>query len=102
MPDPKPTPGLRAQIADAVEAIRHHTDLVPEVGIICGTGMGELGDKPKGLIKIPYDKIPHFPRPTVETHHGFLCFGELGSRRAAIMRRSAANRACMLNSILSG
>jgi len=86
MPDLADTLTLREQIDQAVTAIRDRTDLVPEVGIICGTGMGELADKPEGLAKISYDAIPHFPRATVESHHGFLCFGHLAKRPVVIMQ----------------
>ncbi len=77
---------LRTQIEEAVAALRKHTPLVPQVGIICGTGMGDLGDKPSGLLKISYDVIPHFPRATVESHHGFLCFGKLAGIPVVVMQ----------------
>ncbi len=86
MPETTTISALRSQIAEAVAAIRKRASLTPEVGIVCGTGMGALGDKPQGLVKIPYDDIPYFPRPTVETHHGFLCLGTLGGRPVAVMQ----------------
>lgn len=86
MADTQAPSSLRTRINQAVSAIRSKTPLVPEVGIICGTGMGELADKPQGLVKISYDTIPHFPRATVESHHGFLCLGTLGGKPAVIMQ----------------
>ncbi|MCB2154408.1 purine-nucleoside phosphorylase [bacterium] len=77
---------LYDQIQEAVQYIRTKTDVTPKAGIICGTGMGELADQPANLVKIPYDDIPHFPVSTVESHHGFLCFGELAGKPVVIMQ----------------
>ena len=81
-----PVSSLRAQIEEAVAFIRSQTQLTPDVGIICGTGMGALGDQPEGLVKIPYDDIPHFPVSTVESHHGYLCLGKLVGQNTVIMQ----------------
>jgi purine-nucleoside phosphorylase len=86
MADPVSTLSLRNQLVESVEAVRRHGAPAPEVGIICGTGMGDLGDRPEGLVKIPYAEIPHFPRPTVESHEGYLCLGHLGGRAVAVMQ----------------
>ena len=77
---------LYDQIQEAVHFIRTKTGIQPVAGIICGTGMGELAEKPANLVKIPYDEIPHFPVSTVESHHGFLCFGELAGKPVVIMQ----------------
>lgn len=86
MADTQAPSSLRTRIDQAVSAIRSKTPFVPEVGIICGTGMGELADQPQGLVKISYDTIPHFPRATVESHHGYLCLGALGGKPAVVMQ----------------
>ncbi len=81
-----PAPALREQIDRTVAFLREKTAITPEVGIICGTGMGDLGDRPEGLVKIPYQEIPHFPVSTVESHYGYLCFGKLEGRPVVIMQ----------------
>lgn len=85
MPSPAASP-LRLQIEEAATFIRSKVSITPKVGIICGTGMGALGDAPKGLVKVPYDLIPHFPVSTVESHHGNLCFGELAGKPTVVMQ----------------
>jgi len=77
---------LYDQIQEAASYIKGKTSATPKVGVICGTGMGELGDKPANLVKIPYQDIPHFPVSTVESHKGFLCIGSLGGKDVAIMQ----------------
>lgn len=74
------------QIDEAVALIRTRHPKVPEVGIICGTGMGALAEKVQGATVIRYDDIPHFPISTVESHHGNLMLGELAGRSVMVMQ----------------
>ncbi|MEQ8821462.1 MAG: purine-nucleoside phosphorylase [Sumerlaeia bacterium] len=77
---------LYDQIQKAAAFIQGKVSASPTVGVICGTGMGALGDAPEGLVKIPYGDIPHFPVSTVESHHGFLCCGKLSGKQAVVMQ----------------
>lgn len=49
----------------------------PEVGIILGSGLGELANEIDVSVTIPYSDIPHFPVSTVKGHEGQLIFGSL-------------------------
>lgn len=77
---------MRADIAEAVEAIRSRCAIKPRVGIICGTGMGALAEKIKDAVRIPYDQIPHFPLSTVESHKGNLVLGTLSGQPVFVMQ----------------
>lgn len=68
----------REQVAEAVEAIREETSASPAVGIILGTGLGQLAEEIAVETRFSYDDLPHFPSATVEMHDGRLLFGELG------------------------
>jgi purine-nucleoside phosphorylase len=70
---------LWSYIEQAVAAVRERTDFRPAVGLILGTGLGELASRVEAAATIPYGEIPHFPSPTAETHRGNLVFGRLGS-----------------------
>lgn len=61
----------------AVETIRRQTDLVPEVALILGSGLGELADEMTAATVIPYREIPGFPPSTVAGHAGELWLGTL-------------------------
>jgi purine-nucleoside phosphorylase len=50
-----------------------------------GTGLGGLAQSVKKFSELPYQKIPHFPRPTVEGHQGSLVFGELGGKKVVCL-----------------
>lgn len=58
----------------------------PEVGIILGTGLGQLIDHVEVIAEASYNQIPNFPTATVEFHKGKLIYGNLGGKKAVIMQ----------------
>ena len=58
----------------------------PKIGIILGTGLGKLVDEIDIEVKIPYSEIPDFPVSTVESHKGFLIYGELEGKKVLAMQ----------------
>ena len=58
----------------------------PEVGIILGTGLGGLVKEIQVITSIDYDKIPHFPVSTVESHHGKLIYGSVRGKKVLAMQ----------------
>ncbi|MGD2069338.1 MAG: purine-nucleoside phosphorylase [Gemmatimonadota bacterium] len=71
---------------DAMEVVRHRTDLRPRVGIVLGTGLGALAGEVDVETEIPYTGIPHFPEPTVESHSGRLLMGRLEGVPTAVLQ----------------
>jgi len=67
----------RRQVEEAAAYIRERTQLRPRLGIILGTGLGELAREIEAETTLSYDNIPHFPLSTVESHHGRLIVGHL-------------------------
>lgn len=57
----------------------------PEVGIVLGSGLGNLVADMKVELEIPYAEIPHFPVSTVEGHSGKLLLGQLGGKTVVAM-----------------
>ena len=51
---------------------------MPKVGIVLGTGLGELAKEIKIETEFSYTEIPNFPISTVEGHSGKLIIGYLG------------------------
>jgi purine-nucleoside phosphorylase len=74
----------RVQAAAAV--VRGRSALVPEIGIILGTGLGGLAREIVVEAEVPYGEIPGFPLSTVETHAGRLLLGRLGARPVVAMQ----------------
>jgi len=77
---------LRQNIQEAIDYIRNYTQMQPEVGIILGTGLGELANEIDKVVELSYADIPHFPVSTVETHAGKLIFGKLGNKSVVAMQ----------------
>jgi purine-nucleoside phosphorylase len=73
------------EIKESKEYIFQRTNIRPQVGIVLGSGLGNLTNEIKVEAEIPYDDIPHFPVSTVEGHHGKLIFGMLGGKRIVAM-----------------
>ncbi|MCL4168149.1 UNVERIFIED_CONTAM: hypothetical protein GTU68_022945, partial [Idotea baltica] len=57
-----------------------------EIGIILGTGLGQLIDEIDIICQVNYDQIPHFPIATVESHKGKLVYGNLAGKNVLIMQ----------------
>lgn len=75
------------QINEATEFIKKRGIKNPEIGVILGTGLGNLFTKEiKSPIIINYNAIPHFPAATVESHKGQLIFGEVKGKKVLAMR----------------
>jgi purine-nucleoside phosphorylase len=77
---------LKTRISEAAAGVRAKSSLRPEVGIILGTGLGDLSQSLEGVTVVPYAGIPHFPRSTVESHAGELHLGKLAGRPVAVMK----------------
>lgn len=74
------------RVAEAVAAIQSSGALRPKVGIILGSGLGDLADEVEDPIVVPYRQIPHFPVSTVAGHAGTLVLGTLQGTSVAAMR----------------
>jgi len=77
---------LKGPIKQATEFIRGKTKFVPQMGIILGTGLGSLAEGIQVKAKISYKEIPFFPISTVESHAGWLIFGELSGKKVVAMQ----------------
>lgn len=80
------TSDLPRRVGEPVAAARAHSALEPRVGIVLGTGLGALADMIDVEAAIPYDELPGFPVPTVESHSGRLVLGGLGGTPVAGMQ----------------
>jgi purine-nucleoside phosphorylase len=79
------TPALFDQINEAAAAIRAKWTGSPSVGIILGTGLGNLVQDIKTEAVLTYESIPHMPRSTAPGHRGQLVCGTLGGKSVVAM-----------------
>ncbi len=80
------TMGIFEKADEAAAALRKQIPEVPRIAIVLGTGLGSFADRIERPVVIPYDTIPHFPRPTVEGHSGRLVAGTLAGIPVAVMQ----------------
>lgn len=66
--------------------LRKEMKLHPKVGIILGTGLGNLATQITDKQEILYTSIPNFPVSTVEGHSGKLIVGKLGDTEVLAMQ----------------
>jgi purine-nucleoside phosphorylase len=77
---------LVSRIREAAALVRSRTKVRPVVGVILGTGLGDVADSLEGAVVVPFGDIPHFPVSTVEGHSGELHVGTLGRVPVALMK----------------
>ena len=76
---------LTDRIDESVAFIRTLYSEQPRVGIVLGSGLGNLARQIRTEKEIPYSQIPHFPVATVKGHPGKLVFGELSGKKIVAM-----------------
>lgn len=74
------------KIKQTADYIKSKLQVIPEVGIILGTGLGELATQITNRQELPYETIPNFPVSTVEGHSGKLIVGKLGENLVLAMQ----------------
>jgi purine-nucleoside phosphorylase len=65
------------QAEKAAKFILSKTRLRPRVALVLGSGLGAFADEFTSATRLPYAKIPHFPRSTAIGHAGQLVIGKV-------------------------
>lgn len=77
---------VRQNLRDALRYINDRVTGAVDVGIILGSGLGNLVDAVEHPKVFPYSELPHFPKSTTEGHPGNLVIGKLAGKRVAVMQ----------------
>lgn len=72
--------------AETIDYLKTQGLVEPEIGLILGSGLGDLANDVENAIKIPYENIPNFPVSTVEGHAGQLVYGDLSGKKVIILQ----------------
>ena len=75
-----------ALVAALVAAVRSQTALVPEVGIVLGSGLGGLADDLESPVSIPFADLPGWPAATAPGHAGRLLLGHVAGKPVAMLQ----------------
>lgn len=77
---------LMERMQEARAAVVARGAVTPRVGLILGSGLGDLADQIENAVRIPYGEIPHFPVSTVPGHAGLLVVGTLMGQPVVAMK----------------
>lgn len=70
----------------AVDAIRSSIDFKPEIGMVLGSGLGDLADEVENPVILPYQSLPNWPVSTVSGHKGRLVLGTLYGKKVLVQQ----------------
>jgi purine-nucleoside phosphorylase len=63
---------------DTLEArVKQSADLRPALGLVLGSGLGDLADEITDAVAIPFSEMPGWPAPSAPGHRGRLLLGRL-------------------------
>jgi len=79
----------RAEFEEAAAAIRTRTRHQPRIGLVLGSGLGDLAESVEQPDIIQSADIPHWPRSTVEGHQGRLLIGQLEGQTVLVQQGRA-------------
>lgn len=68
------------------EQIRQKTDIVPQMALVLGSGLGGFAEEIDVECRVPYGEIEGFPVSTVAGHKGQFIFGRLGDVKIVCMQ----------------
>ena len=83
---PIPPAEQPARLAALEAAVRDRTDLVPELGIVLGSGLGGLADDLEDPDAIAFADMPGWPAATAPGHVGRLVLGRLAGRPVVMLQ----------------
>ena len=75
-----------SRLAALEAAVRARSSLVPEVGLVLGSGLGGLADELTDAVAIPFGELPGWPAATAPGHAGRLLLGRLEGRPAVLLQ----------------
>ncbi len=77
---------LLKRIEEARAAVAQRSAVKPAIGLILGSGLGDLADQVQAPVHVPYREIPHFPVSTAPGHAGRLVLGYLEGKPVVAMQ----------------
>jgi xanthosine phosphorylase len=63
---------------EAAQVLTERAGAAPRVGVVLGSGLGQVADAVENATAIPYSDLPGFPQPSVEGHAGRAVAGSIG------------------------
>lgn len=77
---------LKLHIHETLDYIQSKTEVIPDIGIILGSGLGALADRIENATIIPYSNIPNFAKSEALGHANELVIGTLEGKSIIAMK----------------
>lgn len=74
------------KVKESVNYIKGKINIIPKVGIILGSGLGEMAETLEDEVVIKYSEVPNLPESTVKGHKGQFVFGKLQGKDVVMMQ----------------
>lgn len=74
------------QIDETAAAVRSRLSFSPRIGLILGSGLGQMAESLASSTVIPYADLPYWPLSTVWGHSGQLVCGDLEGQPVMVMQ----------------
>ena len=74
------------KVMESVEYIKAIIKDEPEIGVILGSGLGDIADNVEERVVIKYADIPNMPVSTVHGHAGQFVYGKLNNKKVIMMQ----------------
>lgn len=75
-----------SEIEETVDWLQSKGITSPEIGIVLGTGLGNLASRIEVIKEYNYNVIPNFPTATVEHHFGKLIYGTIHGKKVIALQ----------------
>ena len=66
------------RIRECASILNEESRLRPNVHIVLGSGLGGLAERVEDAVRMPFSRLPGFPRTSVEGHEGCFVIGRIG------------------------
>jgi xanthosine phosphorylase len=73
----------------AAEILRERGGDSPKVGVVLGSGLGAVAEAVTDPVRVGYEELPGFPRPSVAGHGGSAVLGRIGGVQVALLQGRA-------------
>ncbi|MDD3224919.1 MAG: purine-nucleoside phosphorylase [Clostridium sp.] len=74
------------KIKEAAQFVKEKISIEPHIGVILGSGLGDLADMVENPVIIDYKDVPYLPASTVKGHKGRFVIGKLSGKNIIIMQ----------------
>ncbi len=74
------------RIERAYASLRNRVDFKPQIGLVLGSGLGDIAENIESVYSVPFENIQGMPTSTVDGHSGRFVFGYINRVPVVIMQ----------------